>query len=346
MTLLIAYCVIAIACSFLCSILESTFLSTTPSFVESYAKKHPKIGAYLRYQKSHIDDTEGAILVLNTFAVTGSATGFGIEINALYGEEYQFIASTAFAVAIIYLTEIFPKTIGATYWQSIVPFSTVLIHYLLKIAFPFVWVAKIIIKCISFAKKGKITREEVLAASEIGKKGGSINDKEMKLVQNLLMLKNYQATDILTPRSVVFSLKYDDTIKDIAKNKHIFTFSTAPVFAEDTIIGIVDTTEILSEAMREKPRKLADFIRPVFVVPYNLSVLNLLRLFMQKNERFFVVQDRYGQFFGIVTFEDVIETLLGEEIVDEFDKVSDMQKLAKERTTKLKARYLDRIKQS
>lgn len=345
MTLLVIYCVVAISCSFLCSILESTFLSTTPSFVESYAKKHPKIGSYLRYQKSHIDDTEGAILVLNTFTVTGSATGFGIEINSLYGEEYQFAASTAFAVALIYLTEIFPKTIGATYWQSLVPFTTVFIHYLLKIAFPFVWVAKIIIKFISFGQKGKITREEVLAASEIGKKGGSLNDKEMKLVQNLLMLKNYQATDILTPRSVVFSLKYDDKIKDIAKSKHIFTFSRAPVFAEDTIIGIVDTAEILTEALRNKPRELADFIRPVFVVPYNLSVLNLLRLFMQKNERFFVVQDRYGQFFGIVTFEDVIETLLGEEIVDEFDEVSDMQKLAKERTTKLKARYLDRIKQ-
>lgn len=346
MILLITYCVVAISCSFLCSILESTFLSTTPSFVESYAKKHPKIGGYLRYQKSHIDDTEGAILVLNTFTVTGSATGFGIEISALYGEQYQFIASTAFAIALIYLTEILPKTIGATYWQRLAPFVAVFIHYLLKIAFPFVWIAKIIIKFMSFAKKGKITREEVLAASEIGKKGGSINDKEMKLVQNLLMLKNYQATDILTPRSVVFSLKYDEKIKDIAKHKHIFTFSRAPVFAEEAIIGIVDTAEILTEAMRENPRELADFIRPVFVVPYNLSVLNLLRLFMQKNERFFIVQDRYGQFFGIVTFEDVIETLLGEEIVDEFDEVSDMQKLAKERTESLKMRYLDRIKKA
>lgn len=343
MILLIIYCVVAISFSFLCSILESTFLSTTPSFVKSYAKKHPKIGGYLQYQKSHIDDTEGAILVLNTFTVTGSATGFGIEINALYGEQYQFIASSAFAVALIYLTEILPKTIGATYWQKLAPFVAVFNHYLLKITLPFVFIAKIIIKFISFGYKGKITRDEVLAASELGKDGGSINEKEMKLLQNLLNLKNYQAADILTPRSVVFLLKHDDKIKEIVKSRHIFTFSRAPVFAGDTIIGIVETAEILTQALNDKSRELAEFIRPVFIVPYNINALNLLRLFIQKNERIFVVQDRYGQFFGIVTFEDVIETLLGEEIMDEFDKVSDLQKLAKERAQNFQKRFASKF---
>lgn len=343
MTLLVIYCVVAISFSFLCSILESTFLSTTPSFVKSYAKKHPKIGAYLQYQKSHIDDTEGAILVLNTFSVTGSATGFGIEINALYGEQYQFLASSIFAVALIYLTEILPKTIGATYWQNLAPFVAVFNHYLLKITKPFVFIAKIIIKFISFGHKGKITRDEVLAASELGKDGGCINEKEMKLLTNLLSLKNYQTADILTPRSVVFSLKHDDKIEEIVKSKHIFTFSRAPVFAGETIIGIVETAEILNQALCDKSRQMAEFIRPVFIVPYNLNALNLLRLFIQKNERFFVVVDRYGQFFGVVTFEDVIETLLGEEIMDEFDKVSDMQKLAKERAKKFQKNYIDRL---
>ena len=165
----------------------------------------------------------------------------------------------------------------------------------------------------------------------------------MKLLTNLLSLKNYQTADILTPRSVVFSLKHDDKIEEIVKSKHIFTFSRAPVFAGETIIGIVETAEILNQALCDKSRQMAEFIRPVFIVPYNLNALNLLRLFIQKNERFFVVVDRYGQFFGVVTFEDVIETLLGEEIMDEFDKVSDMQKLAKERAKKFQKNYIDRL---
>ena len=216
-------------------------------------------------------------------------------------------------------------------------------HYLIKITKPFVFIAKIIIKFISFGHKGKITRDEVLAASELGKDGGCINEKEMKLLTNLLSLKNYQTADILTPRSVVFSLKHDDKIEEIVKSKHIFTFSRAPVFAGETIIGIVETAEILNQALCDKSRQMAEFIRPVFIVPYNLNALNLLRLFIQKNERFFVVVDRYGQFFGVVTFEDVIETLLGEEIMDEFDKVSDMQKLAKERAKKFQKNYIDRL---
>lgn len=346
MILLVTYCVIAIVFSFLCSILESVFLSTTPSFVESYVKKNPKIGGYLKHLKANVDDTEGAILVLNTFAVTATATGFGIEISAFYGEQWQFIGSTLFAVALIYLTEIFPKTLGATYWQHLAPFVAVFIHYLQKITFPFVWVAKIIIHFVSFGSKSKISREEVLAASEIGKRGGSLDEKEMKLVQNLLMLKNYQASDILTPRSVVYALSLNDDIKQVARSKHIYSFSRVPVYAEnkDSIVGIVLSSDILAEALQSKPRALSEFVRPVFVVPYNLSVLNLLRLFMQKNERFFIVQDRFGQFFGIVTFEDVIETLLGEEIVDEFDEFADMQKLAKEKIAQAKSRYLERIK--
>lgn len=345
MILLVSYCIIAIVFSFLCSILESVFLSTTPSFVESYAKKNPKIGGYLKHLKANVDDTEGAILVLNTFAVTATATGFGIEVSALYGEQWQFVGSTIFAVALIYLTEIFPKTLGATYWQSLAPFVAVFIHYLQKITFPFVWVAKIIIHFISLGSKGTITREEVLAASEIGKRGGSLDEKEMKLVQNLLMLKNYQASDILTPRSVVYALNLSDDIRQIARSKHIYSYSRVPVYAEnkDTIIGIVLSSDILTQALKDSPCELSALVRPVFVVPHNLSVLNLLRLFMQKNERFFVVQDRFGQFFGIVTFEDVVETLLGEEIVDEFDEFADMQKLAKEKVRQMKNRYLERI---
>lgn len=349
MFLLLVYCIVAIVFSTFCSILESVFLSTTPSFVESYAKKNPKIGGYLRHLKANVDDAEGAILVLNTFAVTAMATGFGIEINELYGEQWQFIGSIIFAIAMIYITEILPKTIGATYWQTLAPSVAVCIHYLLKVAFPFVYVAKIIIRFISFGSSGEISREEVLAASKMGKKGGSLDEREMKVIKNLLTLKNYQAADILTPRTVVFAYKYNDKLEDIIKT-NISKFSCIPVYAENTenIIGVVYSSELLENALNEQKQSkiLADFIHPVYVVPDNISVLSLLHIIMSKKEQFFVVQDRYGQFFGIVTFEDVIETLLGEEIVDEFDEAVDMQKLVKEKVQKSKKRYLDKIQKA
>ena len=346
MILLVIYGLIAIVFSSLCSILESVFLSTTPSFVESYAKKHPRVGGYLKHLKANVEDAEGAILVLNTFAVTATATGFGIELNELYGEQWQFAGSILFAIAMIYITEIFPKTLGATYWQSLAPSVAVCIHYLLKITFPFVLVAKLIIRLLSFGAEASTSREEVLAASEIGKKGGSLNEREVRLIKNLLTLKKYQAADILTPRSVVFACKFDDKIKDIIALENFPHHSHIPVYAQntETIIGIVHSSELLAEAVQQEGKSLGDFIRPVYVVRDNISVLSLLHICVSKKERFFIVQDRFGQFFGVVSFEDIIETLLGEEIVDEFDEAVDMQKFAREKIQNMKERYLARVK--
>lgn len=349
MTLLIVYCCVAIIFSFICSILESVFLSTSQSFVESYEKNHPKVGGYLRYLKSNVEEAEGAILVLNTFAVTACSTGFGIEITRLYGEEWQFIASTIFAIAMIYITEIFPKTLGTTYWRAFAPSVAVCVRYLLKITFPFVVLAKGITHFLTRGAKVAISRGEILAASEIGNKGGSLGAKETNIVKNLLTLKNYQAVDILTPRSVVFSLKSDEKIKDAIKHKRITHHSFVPVLGEsvDSIVGVVDSKEILALSLQgEDDKEVGEFAKPANIVPHNISVLKLLHLFTnndstkqntkdsyksddEANTKLFVVLDRYEQFMGIVTFEDVLETLLGDEIVDEFDEARDMQELAK-----------------
>lgn len=340
MTLLIVYCCVAIVFSFICSILESVFLSTAPSFVESYEKHHPKVGGYMRYLKSNIEEAEGAILVLNTFAVTACSTGFGIEVTEIYGEEWQFIASGIFAIAMIYITEIFPKTLGTTYWRAFAPSVAICVRYLLKITFPLVVVAKGITHFLTRGAKVAISRGEILVASEIGNKGGSLGAKETNIVKNLLTLKNYQAIDILTPRSVVFTLKNDDKIKDAIKHKRMSHHSFVPVQGEDidSIVGVVDSKEILALHLQgESDKEISTLIKPVDIVPYNISVLKLLHLFTNKDNvksnkemsRFFIVLDRYEQFMGIVTFEDVLETLLGDEIVDEFDEAKDMQEFAK-----------------
>ena len=346
--LLTLYCFVAIVFTFLCSIMESVFLSITHSFVESYEKKNPKIGGYLKHLKANVDDAEGAILVLNTFATTAAATGVGIEVAHIYGIEWQAFGAALLTVVLIYFSEILPKTIGATYWKSLAPAVTLCIHYLLKITFPFVLVARLLTHFVK-SSQSSISRDEILAASQIGKKGGSIATREEAIIENVLKLKTYQTIDILTPRSIVFSLPADCTVGEALTHKGLYSHSRIPIYGDssntDTIVGFVRARDILNEGVKNGPdKKLFDLSQSVYVVHVNLSVLNLLNLFITKDERLFVVQDRYGQFAGIVTLEDAIETLLGEEIVDEFDEATDMQKAAQERNKKFRSKYLDRIK--
>ena len=346
MGLLILYCTIAIVVCFVCSIMESVFLSITPSFVKSYEKKNPKIGGYLRYLKNNIDDAEGAILVLNTFGVTATSTGVGIEVARIFGLEWQTYGAMLLTIVLIYACEIFPKTLGATYWKSFAPTVTLGIHYLLKITYPFVWVSKFITRFVKPKKNSNpISREEILAASQIGYKGGSISMQEQKIIENLFELKKYQAFDILTPRSVVFALQNDIEVGDALELDGIYHHSTIPIYGEslDNIIGIVSATDILEEGIRkEKDKKISELMRPVHTIPFDISVLYLLNLFRRKNERFFVVQDTYGQLVGVVTLEDVIETLLGEEIIDEFDAAADMQNFAREKIKGNRLKYLSK----
>lgn len=350
MILLVIYCLIAIVFTFFCSIMESVFLSITPSFVASFEKQNPKVGGYLKRLKDNVDDAEGAILVLNTFATTAAATGVGIQVASLYGLDYQAFGAAILTIVLIYFSEILPKTIGATYWKNLAPYVTLSIHYLLKVVFPFVLIAKLITRFVKTSSSLFIGRDEILAASQIGHQSGSISMREEYIIENLLKLKNYQAIDILTPRSVVVSLCYSDTIEKALSISDIHNYSRIPVYGEnvDSVIGIVYTQDILEAGLNAQeevnPKTIGDLMRPVYVVSFSLSVLNLLNLFIAQKEQLFVVQDRYGQFYGVVTREDAIETLLGKEILDEFDKAADMQQVAQENIKKYRLKYSDRIK--
>lgn len=347
MTLLVIYCTIAIIVCFLCSIMESVFLSITPSFVASYEKNNPKIGGYLRHLKNNVDDAEGAILVLNTFGVTATSTGVGIQVAQIFGVEWQTFGAALLTIVLIYVSEIFPKTLGATYWKSFAPSVTLSVHYLLKVTYPLVAVSKFITRFVKSSTGSAISRDEILAASQIGQQGGSISKREQSIVENLLKLKDYQTIDILTPRSVVFALHHNATIQEALTLRGTYHYSYIPIYGEnlDNIIGVVYAQDILEGNIeKNRDKKIFEFMQPVYIVPLNLSVLNLLNLFITKKERFFAVQDRYGQLAGIVTLEDSIETLLGEEIIDEFDETADMQKLAKEKLKSYRLRYLDKIR--
>ncbi len=337
MTLLFVYLFIALSVSFLCSILEATLLSSTNSYIESLCKETQVRGVLLfKGLKSNIDRPISAILILNTFAHTMGAAGVGAEAQKLFGEEWQTLIAVGLTLLILYLTEILPKVIGATYWKSLIIPAAYIIHYMIKITYPLMLVSAHLSHLFSKGKpRHSYSREEILAVVELGEREGSLLTRESALIENLLKLKEYRAKNIMTPRSVVFAFKNNVTIAQAIEQNEMYVYSRIPVYQDsvDTITGLVFNQNILEQSVGEHEELTMEQISvPVFHVSENLPVLNLLDLFIKRKEHLFVVHDSYGQTAGIVTMEDAIETLLGVEIMDEMDQVSDMQLLAKERS--------------
>ncbi len=333
MGLLLFYLFIALFISFICSILEAVLLSITPSFIGSQEENsiHKK---RLQALKSNLDNAISAILILNTIAHTMGAAGVGAEAIKLYGPEWQSIIAVILTLLILYISEIIPKTIGATYWRELAKPSATLITLLTKILFPLIWISSQITKRIQKNKRHGPTREEISAMAEIGEQSGILEEKEEMLIQNLLQLKQVRVKDILTPRSVVFSLDANESIESALEKKEIFTYSRIPLYEEssENIIGMVFSRKILrSTSLDEEDHKpLKTIMKPAFRVSENLPVFYLMDKFIKRKEHLFVVHDNYEQYVGIVTLEDAIETLLGVEIVDEVDIVTDMQQHAKD----------------
>jgi CBS domain containing-hemolysin-like protein len=337
MTLLFIYLFVALFISFVCSLLESVFLSSTSSYIETLCKeKSSKTALLAKELKSNIDRPISAILILNTFAHTMGAAGVGAEAQKLFGEEWQTAIAVMLTLLILYLTEIMPKTIGATYWKKLLIPSVVTINFMIKVTYPLIIISSQITKFLSKGKsKHNHSRNEILAMVELSEKEGSILSKESDLIENLLNLKDRKTKEIMTPRSVVFSLKHDITIADALEKDGIYFHSRIPVFREneDSVIGLVFNQKIFEENIEKNGNaQIEQIVVPVFHVSENLPVHNLLDLFIKRREHLFIVHDTYGQTAGIVTMEDAIETLLGVEIIDEMDKVADMQLLAKERS--------------
>lgn len=335
MSLLLFYLFIALFISFLCSVLEAVLLSITPSFIGSL----PEDSIHrqrLTLLKSKLDDAISSILILNTIAHTMGAAGVGAEALKLYGPQWQSLVAIILTLLILYISEIIPKTIGATYWRELAKPSARIISIMMKILLPLLWLSSQITKRIQKNKRHGPTREEISAMAGIGGESGILEEKEERLIQNLLQLKQVRVKDILTPRSVVFSLDAQEAIESALEEKDIFTYSRIPLYEEssENIIGMVFSRKILrSTSLEEEDHQpLKTIMRPVYRVSENLPVFYLMDKFIKRKEHLFVVHDNYDQYVGIVTLEDAIETLLGVEIVDEADTVTDMQQFAKDRS--------------
>lgn len=332
MTLLIIYLCLAIGVSFICSILEAVLLSITPSFVESEVVQNPKRGKKLQSAKNNLDQSISAILILNTFAHTMGAAGVGSQAIQLFGAKWESLIAVILTLAILYFSEIIPKTLGATYWRSLAVFSVSLISLLVKLVYPLVWLSSFVNRIFQKKDDEGVSREEIRAFATLGYKGGVLGKQENLLVENILALKAITTKQILTPRSVVHAFDATTTITDALDHELTEQFTRIPVFRDtiDDVIGVVINRKLLELERDDRGDEgITNYAQPIHRVPEDLPVLHLIDQLIDRKEHIFLVEDEYKQTVGIVTLEDAIETLLGKEIVDETDVTEDMQELAK-----------------
>ncbi len=343
MTLLIVFFLLSIIFSFLCSIWEAVLLSITPSYISSLKADRPTLAKDLLDIKEDIDRPLSAILTLNTIAHTVGAIGVGAQAgNVFQGPGLNIfgftlgmesIIATVMTLAILILSEIIPKTIGANKWKSLAPFTVSSLKFLLTILAPFVWLSQLITKRFKNEKgKSVLSRSDFFALANNVAETGVLDSQESNTIRNMLSLEKLTVEDIMTPRTVLNISDVDTTIGDYYSANKLLRFSRIPVFEgkEDNIVGMFLKDELLLAIIEgNKDHTLKSLIRPIHSVERGLTLDQLLKELVNGNHHLCTVRDKYGSLVGLVSLEDLFETIHGLEIVDEFDKVEDLQKVAK-----------------
>ncbi len=335
MALLLTYLTLALAVSFLCSVAEAVLLSTSLSFVKTKEDEGYKRAELLKNFKEDIDRPLSSILSLNTIAHTVGAAGVGAQATAIWGEAYFGIVSAVLTVLILLLSEILPKSIGARYWRNLALPVASIVNVMIYIMYPIVWISKGITKLISGNKPPeKVSREEIAALTDIGLEEGIFAESESKTIKNLIQSRSVKAHEVMTPRTVVVAVEENTKLCDFFGDPDVTRHSRFPVYNKtpDNITGYVlkyDITDRLSKGNGDLT--VADIKRPVAICYENITLPKLFDILLEKKEQIAVLVDEYGGMAGIVTLEDIIETIFGLEIIDERDGQADMQQLAKEK---------------
>lgn len=344
MTLILLYLFGALGVSFLCSVLEAVLLSTPVSFISMKESQGVKAAPLLMKYKTNIDRPVAAILTLNTVAHTIGAAGVGSESVKVFGEAYFGIISAILTLLILVLSEIIPKTIGASYWRTLAMPSAKIIKILIVIAYPLVWLSELLTRCVSpKIQPLTVSREEVAAMVSVGTDEGVIEDAENKVIQSFLKLSNVKAEDIMTPYVVVSSVSTGTTMKEFYDNKALAPFSRIPVFetGREFITGYVRRANVLEMLTQDKfTVQLKDIVRPILFFMEDAKVSDIWQRMLQEKEHISVITDEYGCMRGIVTMEDVIETMLGVEIMDECDTTENLQAMARKKFTPETAHHM------
>lgn len=351
MGLLILYAFLSIFFSFLCSILEAAFLSFTPTFIKMKIREGKAYAQTLSDLKQDVDKPLIAILTVNTIAHTVGAIMVGVQAEKAFGDggNQVGIVSAVMTLAILIISEIIPKTIGATYWQSLGNFTAKTLKILI---FPLkstgvLWLMLLTTKAIGkSAHVGTMSKEEFLALTDTAEEEGVFEESETTVIKNLLVFKSVEAKDIMTPFSVAVTENEATTIEDFHRTHKNLKFSRIPVYRKNPneITGFILKDEVLEEMIDNKgPEPLSTLSREILITDSNKPIPELFETFVQKRAHIAIVVDEYGNTVGLVTMEDIIETLLGLEIMDESDNVEDMQVLARQNWEK-RARRLGLLK--
>ncbi|WP_235935265.1 CNNM domain-containing protein [Candidatus Laterigemmans baculatus] len=332
---LLLYFIFSIGFSFLCSIAEAVLLSVTPSFIVTLRESKPAAAERLAKLKENIDRPLAAILSLNTIAHTVGAAGVGAEAARLYGNQAVGIASAVMTLLILVLSEIIPKTIGALYWRWLSPLVGLLVDWLILLLYPLVWLSEQLTKILSGGQVSHaVTREELMAMAEIGAKEGLLDINESKVLGNLMRFRHVAVADIMTPRTVMIAFEQQSTVGEFYEKQSEVPVSRLPIFAGklDDVTGFVLKSDLLlAQARGEEDRPLSDFRRDLPAVMETTPLPDLMEMLLDRRGHIAIVVDEYGSVSGLVTLEDLVETLLGLEIVDEHDRSVDMQQLARQR---------------
>ncbi len=343
MTLLIVFFFLSIVFSFLCSIWEAVLLSITPAYTNRLLREGSPIGEQIAEYKKEIDRPLSAILTLNTIAHTVGAIGVGAQAGAIYGDSSlnlgpvhlsgESIVASVMTLAILILSEIIPKTIGANMWESLAPFTVRSLGVLLFILKPLVWLSEQITKRLKKDKDRSVfSRADLSAMVEEGAESGELQESESIIIKNLMKLERLTVRDIMTPRAVMLLADEDTPMMEFYRSHQPLRFSRIPVYSEnpDQVEGMVLKDEILAQLVEDNDNvPLKSIRRPVVAVKHDLTLLELFEHLTTNKVHLSIVVDEFGSLTGLVTLEDLFETLLGLEIVDESDTEVDLQQLAR-----------------
>jgi len=329
---LILYMMLALLVSFICSILEAVLLSISPAFVQAAGEKGTRVGKRLHELKRDVERPLAAILSLNTIANTIGAAGVGAEAARLFGSTWVGAISALLTLLILVFSEIIPKTLGTLYWRNLAPAAAYMLPVMMVVLSPLVWLARIVTRLISRSGESMAVRRDELAALTAMAAGSQeFHQQEVHIIRHILSASHLKAKDVMTPRTVVLALPARMTVADVMAEQANIPFSRIPLFDEtiDDSESFVIKNDLLAELAAGRPdTRLDTLAREALTVHDVLPLLTLFERLVDTRSHLALVVDEHGGVEGVVTLEDIVESMLGLEIVDEADEVEDMQVLA------------------
>ncbi|MFN8791960.1 MAG: CNNM domain-containing protein [Bdellovibrionales bacterium] len=334
MTSLILLIFLVISLAFLSSLMEAVILSVTSSFVAVAVENKKPYGLLLERHLEKIDRPLSAVLTFNTITNVVGSSLIAYQVQELYGETVLTLFSGLLGFCILIFCEVIPKSLGSTHWKRLASVSAYTIQAMIFTVYPAVWLIENLTKKLSKeSETPEMTRDELIMTARIGAEEGILKTKESNIIKNLLMLDKIYVSDVMTPRTVLFAIEDIETVDDVVEKYKPIRFSRIPVYREslDNIIGMTSRYRILEALSHDQhDKKIGDLLSPIATVSERMHVSQLLDYFIKEKEHLALALDEYGVVTGLVTLEDAIETLLGVEIVDEYDNVEDMRKYALE----------------